>query len=162
MPDVRLHFDNAAAFADPHAWIWYPGSTAGALDVAAGGRDAWGPWFDVGLARPGFWFKFKDGAGVDARWETRERSAVVPAGADPELWALARSEFVYRVEPVPEEPGTAAAFLTGHGLAFDPQRPWAALGALPVNAGLTLFGLYHPTAARVSVTGSFNGWQPHG
>ena len=108
-------------------------------------------------------FKFKDGAGVDARWEGdgRDRAAMVPFGAGPELWAVARSAFVYRVEPVAAETESAADFLAAAGFAYDVgRRPWAPLGATPVAGGLTLFGLYHPTAARVSVTGDFNGWQP--
>lgn len=162
VPLVRLHYDNAEGFADPRAWVWYPGSTAG-QDVAAAGRDGWGAVFELDVARPRFMFKFKDGAGVDARWEGdgHDRAAMVPFGAEPELWAVARSAFVYRVEPVAAETESAADFLAAAGFAYDvARRPWAPLGATPVAGGLTLFGVYHPTAARVSVTGDFNGWQP--
>ncbi len=36
------------------------------------------------------------------------------------------------------------------------------LGATPLAGGGVLFGLYHPTAARVEVTGTFNDWQEPG
>jgi 1,4-alpha-glucan branching enzyme len=163
VPRVRLHYDDAAAFADPHVWVWYPASTAGGQDVGAAGRDDWGPFFDLDVGRPVFSCKFKDGPGPDARWEVgdRDRTATVPPGAEPEVWAVDRNAFVYRVEPASPEAQPAESCLRDLGFAYDPsRRPWAALGATPVGDGLTLFGFYHPTAAQISVIGDFNGWDP--
>ena len=163
MPRLRLHYDDAASFADPHVWIWYPGSMAGVQDVRATGRDGWGPIFDLDVARPVFSFKFKDGAGPGGPWEDgdRDRTATVQFGADPELWAVGGSAFVYRVQPVPQDAEPVAAFLAELGVPFDAdRRPWAPLGARPLGDGRTLFGVYHPVAARVSVIGDFNGWKP--
>ena len=140
-------------------WVWYPASTAGGLDLPVAGRDGWGAVFELEVARPPFSFEFKDGAGPDARWEAgdRDRTATVPVGADPELWAVARSTFVYRLEPASLTAEPATEYLAQLGFAFDPaRRPWAPHGATPVDDGLTLFGLYHPSAARVAVTGDFN------
>jgi len=162
MPRVRLHYDNADAFADPRAWVWYGASTREPQDVPATGRDDWGAVFDLDVARPTFSFKFKDGAGPGTRWDGHDRTATVPAGANPVLWAPTRSAFVYRVEPAPLEAGSAAAYVGSLGLPFDAgRRPWAVLGATVLGGGRTLFGFYHPTAARVAVTGDFNGWSPH-
>ena len=135
----------------------------GSADVPASRRDHWGAVFELEVARPTFSFKFKDGVGPDARWESsdRDRTATVPFGADPELWAVARSTFVYRVEPTPQEAGPLKAYLAGLGFPFDPdRRPWAPLGATPLGDGRTLFGLYHPSAARVSVSGDFDDSTP--
>jgi hypothetical protein len=136
---------------------------AGGQDAAAAGTDAWGPFFDLDLARPMFSCRFNDGAGDGAVWEPgdRDRTAMVPVGVDPQLWAVARNTFIYRVEPVQPEAESAEAYLRGLGIAYDPvRRPWAAIGAAPIGDGRTLFGFYHPTAARISVIGDFNGWAP--
>lgn len=66
VPQVRLHYDDAAAFANPFVWVWYAASAAGGQGVGAVGMDDWGPFFDLALARPVFSCKFKDGSGAGA------------------------------------------------------------------------------------------------
>src|SRR5918992_6265376 len=128
MARLRLHYDNGYAFADPSVWVWHGASTMEPQDVPATGRDRWGAVFDLDVARPVFSFKFKDGGGPRARWEPdgRDRTATVPVGANPELWAVSRSTFVYRVEPAPIEAGSAEAYIGSLGLQVDAdRRPWA-------------------------------------
>lgn len=169
---IRVHFDNSARFLDPHLWQWSDGSSI-TSDLAAGGRDAFGPFYDVDVAKSGFRFKFKDGPGTSGPWEPdslnrayTSSAATARARAVREVWTKGSNAFVYRVEPRRPESESAASFIGGlpfkAGTCIPDTGGPSALGANLTNDGRVVFGLYHPNAARVFVMGSFNGWQRPG
>ena len=91
------------------------------------------------------------------------------AASTPAMCGAGATAFVYPVRPADPQPEPAGAFL--ERLAADPGFPAGLLpsaagrsgfGANPLADGRALFGLYHPTAARVFVAGSFNDWQHPG
>ena len=110
---IRIHYDNANGFAQPHLWQWADGSTASA-DVAPTGHDGFGVIFDVQTTRSEFRFKFKDGPGTSGRWEggrldrfyswlSIDGSTISPD----EIWTTGSNAFVYHVEPRAPETETA-------------------------------------------------------
>ena len=171
---VMIHYDNGPGFADPHVWTWYDASVATQEDIAATGVDAFGPFFHVDAKRKNFGFKFKQGPGKAGPWEgdrldrSYEAIAVTEDGdAEPgEVWARGSKAFVYQAEPRAAEAQSAAQFVTTLPLkdgVFAPNSGGlSGLGATTLKDGRTLFGLYHPNAARVYVMGNFNDWQRPG
>ena len=163
---MRIHFDNSGGFSEPHLWVWYDGSPV-THDLAPAGKDAYGPYYDLVVIRSFARFRFKDGSGTLARWEPEARNremwpleSEAPVGG--EVWCRGDRAFVYHVEPRRPE-GSAAEFLGGievpAGLYLPGTGGPSGFGAHPVRGGGVLFGLYHPTAARVWVAGDFNDWQ---
>lgn len=176
-PLLTVHYDNGASLTDPHLWGWYAGSAVHD-DVAPSGEDDFGLMYEVPVRRPAMGFTFKQGPGVAGPWEpgnmdrsfqplTWREDHVEPA----HVWCRAGRAFVYPIRPAAVDPVPADArvrALFGDGL--DQATRYlartgglCALGAnlLPDGRGV-LFGLYHPTAARVHVAGTFNGWQRPG
>ncbi|MEA2843596.1 MAG: isoamylase [Actinomycetota bacterium] len=172
---LTVHYDNGRRFVRPHLWIFYAGSAL-VEDVAPTSVDDFGPVFETDVSRPEFGFTFKEGPGTFGPWEgpgfdRSHPTTVAGIDIDPnELWCRGDRAFVYTVRPADPEQETAPDFLAG--LATTPGFPagtyvsdtggLSGLGATVLADGTVLFGLYHPTAARVHVTGSFNGWQAPG
>src|SRR5215217_7707773 len=155
---IRVHYDNPFGFDEPHLWVWSDGSLVRS-DVAPTDRDDFGHVYDITVVRQEFHFKFKNGPGTAGPWEPasldrsfrpleRRDDTLVPD----EVWCTGNA-FVYHVEPKGTEPESAEAFLGR--LPFTPGTyipetgAVSGLGASRHVDGRTLFGLYHPTAARV-------------
>ena len=167
---LTVHYDNQTRLSSPQLRVWYAGSTV-REPVAPSGADDFGPVYRLSAQRPEFGFNFGEGPDRQAgdgherlyRPVTRQNGALDPS----EVWCRANRAFVYRVRPADPEPEPADAYV--RRLAADPGFPpglelpatggLSGLGANLLNDGRVLFGLYHPTAARVYLTGSFNNWQ---
>jgi 1,4-alpha-glucan branching enzyme len=166
---IRVHFDNSSGFQNPHLWQWADGSSRTG-DFAPSGQDSFGPFFDIEVSRPEFRFKFKAGSGTAGPWEADRLNrfyswlTIGPGAISPaEIWAKGDKAFVYHVEPRAPESESAETFIKRLPFkpgAFVPDTGGlSALGANLTTDGRTVFGLYHPNAARVFVMGSFNDWQ---
>ena len=141
-----------------------------------GGFDEDGPWFQVTVGPSSFNFRFKDLEG-DPGFERFYGNYL-----GREIWCLPDRPDVYHLKPaaakghvnefyqqirelVPENiylPETDVGYLR-EGI---PPRPGkkpgiekSMLGANVLKDGSILFGLFHPRAARVYLTGNFNDWQ---
>ena len=156
----------------PHLRLWHAG--ANPVDLAPTGADEFGPLWELSLVRPELTFTFtaSPGAAQTDGHDRRVRPLVrADGGLDPgQVWCRADRAFVYPVRPADPQPEPAGDFL--ERLATDPGFPAglelpstggrSGQGANLLADGRVLFGLYHPTAARVLVAGSFNDWQHPG
>lgn len=170
--EMTIHYDNGLQLADPALQVWYPGSDRREV-VAAAGADAFGPIFELAVQHPVFFLGFRqgrDGVGDPGGWDRQYRPLALRDGRlEPaEVWCMAARTFVYPVPPAPVKDESAGSFLT-ELLGRDRARGYvpdtgglSGLGAHLLDDGRVLFGLYHPTAARVHLMGSFNGWQHPG
>jgi 1,4-alpha-glucan branching enzyme len=167
---LRLHYDNAAGFKDPYIVIQYF-KDKGTYEFASTGKDDFGLVYELQIERSNFYFRFKDGAGKTQTWEgehlTRHYEGKGRKYASPcEIWVKGSNAFVYIVEPRIPERESASDFL--QTLRFKPGTyvpntgGLSGLGAQILDDGRTLFGFFHPMAARVYVTGDFNDWQHPG
>lgn len=170
----KVHYDNYARFNIPYLVIQNKGET-GFQEYAATGQDAFGDFYEVTIEqlRPAFNIRFKDGAGESDKWEnmTLTRTYVPPKkrGKRPssqEIWCRGYNGFLYSVEPRKAETETAAEFVKRFtfktGTYIPESGGLSGLGANVLADGRVLFGLFHPNAARVYVTGDFNKWQHPG
>lgn len=170
---VRIHYDNKLDFADPVMWVWVSDGATLEKEVHPAGSDDFGVYFDLDYNRTTFKFKFKDGTGKSAFWEDAklERYYNIYLGA--EIWAMADRHNVYHVRPaVPKENIKAYYERIKHLIPennfYLPNTDVAGmgipsmLGANLLKDGSILFGFFHPRAARVYLTGSFNGFQSPG
>ncbi|HEV2919083.1 MAG TPA: alpha-amylase family glycosyl hydrolase, partial [Actinomycetota bacterium] len=167
-----IHYDNLAGLARPHLRLWHAG--ANPVDLALTGGDEFGPLWELSLVDPELTFTFtaSPGAAQTDGHDRRVRPLVrADGGLDPgQAWCRGDRAFVYPVRPADPQPEPAVVFL--ERLAADPGFPAglelpsaggrSGLGASLLADGRVLFGLYHPTAARVFVAGSFNDWQHPG
>jgi hypothetical protein len=166
---LTIHYDNLAGLARPHLRLWQ--ADANTVDLAPTGGDEFGPLWELPLVPPELTFTFTAGPGA-AQTDGHDRRVRPPVGADGglepgQVWCRGDRAFVYPVRPADPQPEPAAAFL--ERLAADPGFPAglelpsaggrSGFGANLFADGRVLFGLYHPTAARVFVAGSFNDWQ---
>ncbi|MDH4064405.1 MAG: alpha-amylase family glycosyl hydrolase [Acidobacteriota bacterium] len=168
---VVIHYRNTRLFADPHLRVTYGGATATVL-LPATGADAFGPIFAFEAARLQFSFTFKEGAGLDGRWEPpgfdrRFRPVSDPAGPVlSEVWCTGDKPFIYPMSPREPEAQSAEAFLRTlvfrEGQYVPGSGGLSGLGSHGLRDGGVLFGFYHPNAARVFVAGTFNDWQRPG
>ena len=164
-----IHYDNLAGLARPHLRLWHTG--ANPVDLAPTGGDEFGPLWQLSLVRPELTFTFTAGPGA-AQTDGHDRHIRLLVRADGALqpgqvWCRGDRAFVYPVRPADPQPEQAGDLL--ERLAADPGFPAglelpsaggrSGLGANLLADGRVLFGLYHPTAARVFVAGSFNDWQ---
>ena len=166
---LTIHYDNLAGLARPHLRLWQ--ADANTVDLAPTGGDEFGPLWELPLVPPELTFTFTAGPGA-AQTDGHDRRVRPLVGADGgldpgQVWCRGDRAFVYPVRPADPQPEPAAAFL--ERLAADPGFPAglelpsaggrSGFGANLLADGRVLFGLYHPTAARVFVAGSFNDWQ---
>jgi 1,4-alpha-glucan branching enzyme len=86
--------------------------------------------------------------------------------APKEIWCRGDKAFVYHVAPRAPEAESAEAFLQQLSFKIGVYVPgtggFSGLGANLLADGRVLFGLYHPSAARVYLIGRFNDWQRPG
>lgn len=169
---VRIHFDNSQQIANPHVWLWHPASSV-VGDFPATGSDAFGAIFDAEFIRADFFFKFKSGPGIGGPWESQSlhrtyrppevEGAVIPPE---EIWCRGDRAFLYHSEPKAPETASAPEFLATlpfkPGMYIPKTGGLSGFGAHLLSDGLTLFGIYHPTAGRVFLMGEFNDWQRPG
>lgn len=66
--NVTIHYANEHGYSEPHLWIWYDGSSIH-HDIAACRTGDFGAVYEVDVLRSNFYFKFKQGPGVDGPWE---------------------------------------------------------------------------------------------
>ena len=175
---LTVHYDNSRRFVRPHLWIFYAGSAL-VDDVAPTSVDDFGPVFETDVSRPEFGFTFKEGPGTFGPWEgpgfdRSHRDDSVPAPARPSTLTSCGAEVTgpsctrcgrptpSRRRLPPSWPPLAAIRGFPAGTYVTDTGGLSGLGATVLADGTVLFGLYHPTAAQVHVTGSFNGWQVPG
>src|SRR4029453_16451163 len=147
--------------------------TAGAnpVDLAPTGGDEFGPLWELSLVDPELTFTFtaSPGAAQTDGHDRCVRSLVrADGGLDPgQVWCRGDRAFVYPVRPADPQPEPAVVFLERlaaapgfpAGLELPSAGGRSGVGATLLANGRVLFGLYHPTAARVFVAGRFNDWQ---
>jgi len=168
----RVHYDNYANLGNPYLAVQMDGDNT-IHEYAATKQDDYGFVYAFETDQTAFSFRFKDGAGDTPTWEgeslQRHYSLPQKRGKRPtsqEIWCRGTNAFTYDVEPRRAEADSAADFL--RGLSFKPgtyipeSGGLSGLGANVLADGRVLFGFFHPTAARVYVTGDFNNWQHPG
>jgi 1,4-alpha-glucan branching enzyme len=164
----KVHYDNYAKFDQPYLAIQNGDSVQ---EYAPSGQDEFGFMYDVTIAVTNFQFRFKDGAGETQKWENESLTRTLPKKrgkrpATQEVWCKGYNAFVYKVEPRKAEATSAAEFISQHafkpGMYIPESGGLSGLGANVLADGRVLFGFFHPNAARMYITGDFNGWQHPG
>ncbi|MBI3941572.1 MAG: 1,4-alpha-glucan branching protein [Chloroflexi bacterium] len=166
-----VHYDNVLRFEQPYLFLQYA-ETGEIHEFSPAGKDGYGSIYELTLDYPAANFKFKDGPGDTEKWEdqTLDRSYQVSAEGDKdavaEIWCRGHNAFVYTVEPRLPEKESALDFLKQlnfkDGFYVPEAEVLSGLGANLLADGRVEFGLFHPHAARVYLTGSFNDWQHPG
>lgn len=160
-----VHFDNLGGFA-PVSLLLRAGDQKPQL-IAPSGSDEFGAVFVLPEAQEWRQFKFgRPGSETtppvfegDSHWRSLPPASVRALN---EIWARSQHPFVHTVQPAPVSQHTAAeiastlefkagAYLSDTAGAF-------ALGANVLQNGGVSFGFFHPHAARVFLTGTFNDW----
>jgi len=162
---LTLHYDNALHLPAPRLEVRFAGAPAPEV-IAASGDDAFGLVYRAELARSEFRFRFVAGSGAPGADPARAfrpfRTLDRRAEAD-EVWCSGHHAFLYPVAPRAAEARSAPEVLGAlpwkPGAYVPASGGLSGLGAHVLADGRVSFGLYHPTAARVWVVGSFNDWQ---
>lgn len=169
MHQVKIHAPQELGFANPVLRLWFPDrDRAGSFfEIHPSGWDDYGPVFTLNLKRNYFCFKYGERRGEDRKWEEIVRCYGRHFG--PEVWTVARHEEIYPVKPAKPVGSTNEFYEKIKGLAgknlYLPDTDVSGggtvslLGAHYLTDGSTVFGLFHPRAARVYVIGNFNDWQ---
>ena len=168
----KVHYDNFARLGNPYLAVQTDGEDS-FREYAAAGQDDYGFVYQFETDQTAFHLRFKDGAGDTQAWENESlrRSYSLPKKREKrptleEIWCRGYNAFLYSVEPRRAEPESAADFLKRlqfkPGMYIPESGGFAGLGANVLADGRVLFGFFHPTAARVYVTGDFNDWQHPG
>lgn len=161
---LRIHYDNQRTFTRPYAWVWEPSGRT--VDLEPTGKDTYGFYYDARIEGTTVGVKFKDGPGRSDHWESVERQYTLAeemAGLWPrELWCKPDNPFFYDVQPALAEPESAEQWLGGlrfpEGMYIPGTGGLSGLGANVLDGRGVQFGLFHPTAGRVFLAGTFNGW----
>jgi 1,4-alpha-glucan branching enzyme len=163
----KVHYDNDASFQNPYLVVKAEGDSA-PTEYAPTGKDEYGVVYEIPLDKAAVQMRFKDGEGETPNWEdekltrtyTPQKGRRATSG---EIWCRSYNAFVYTVEPRKAEAESIADFigqLSFRSGAYIPESGGlSGLGANILADGRILFGLFHPNAARVYVTGDFNDWQ---
>ncbi|MGI6647869.1 MAG: alpha-amylase family glycosyl hydrolase [Bacillota bacterium] len=167
---VRIHYDNKKEFVEPLMWVWVSDGATLEREITPSGQDDFGVYYDLNYNRSSFHFRFKDGQGVGAIWEDESLNRYYSQHLGPEIWSMADRHNLYPVRPA-EPVGNVRAYYDEikHLILKDnfyfPQTDVSGLGIpsmLGANLladGSILFGFFHPRAARVYLTGTFNDFQ---
>jgi len=167
---LRIHYDNGNNFIDPHLWTWVTDGSTLEREVAPGGRDSFGVYYDVEFNRSSFNFKFKDGGGKKNIWEEGAFDRYYHLRLGTEIWTMSDRHNVYHI--LPAKPVGHVKDYYARIRHLIPQKNFylpntdvsglgvpSMLGATPLTDGTILFGFFHPRAARVYLVGNFNEWQ---
>jgi 1,4-alpha-glucan branching enzyme len=169
MPTITFHYNNSLCFRKPQLCIIYP--SIGEYIVNPAAVDDFGPVYSADAVKTNFSFKFRDGADnvyehPRLEKEFKPYGKISGPGIMDEIWCKADKPFIYPMLPQAVEPESAPDYLNRLGCRSDYFVPstgsLSGLGAIKLNDGKILFGLYHPNAAKVYVRGSFNNWQRPG
>jgi len=167
---VRIHYDNKREFVEPVMWVWVTDGATLEKEVTPSGKEDFGFYFDLEYNRSSFDFCFKDGKGSATAWEEASSNRHYDRYLGSEIWTKADRHNLYNVLPA-EPVGNAGTY-------YDSIKPLiinenyyipdtdvsglqipSMLGANILKDGSLLFGFFHPRAARVYLTGSFNDFQ---
>ncbi|HHU82807.1 MAG TPA: 1,4-alpha-glucan branching protein, partial [Firmicutes bacterium] len=167
MHQVKVHAPQELGFTNPVLLFWFPQQEGAVHEVYPSGWDDYGPVFQFTLRRNYFCFSFADRQG-----EKRVRERFVRCYGQNfgrEIWTVARHEEIYPVKPEKPAGSTREVYEEIQGIAgknlYLPDTDVSGQGAVSLLGvhylldGTTLFGFFHPRAARVYVTGNFNDWQ---
>jgi 1,4-alpha-glucan branching enzyme len=167
MHRVKIHAPYSLNFKNPFLHLWYPGHNEAYQDYPVTDWDDYGAVFEFKQIRNYFCFKFGEKNGSQVTWEEQERCYGQHLG--PEVWTVSHYNEVY-----PQKPAVVAGSVRDLFPEIAPlvrknqylpetdvrgEGVVAMLGATYLQDGTTLFGFYHPRAARVYLVGNFNNWQ---
>jgi len=168
---LKVHYDNNASFHHPYLIVKADDDAAPAK-YAPIDQDAFGLIYTIPIERTTIQIRFKDGASESDRWEDEKLVRTYTPKkkgrrvSSEEIWCRCYNAFVYTVEPRQAETESAAEFIGQFSFkpgTFVPDSGGlSGLGPNILEDGRVLFGLFHPNAARVYVTGDFNDWQHPG
>ncbi|NUQ01922.1 MAG: 1,4-alpha-glucan branching protein, partial [Armatimonadetes bacterium] len=162
MATTIVHFNNARRYRRP-VLVWCGGCQE-LQPVEPTGTDAFGPFYEIEVESEQFEFTFRDGVLGDPDMSALQRSFAPPpeANAPVEIWCQSGNPFVYQVCPRQPDRRHASEYLRTlrfkEGVYVPGSGGLSGLGATVLAEAGVLFGLYHPTAARVYVMGDFNDW----
>lgn len=167
MYHVKVHAPQNLGFTSPFLHLWYPGHNEAFHDFEVKGSDDYGPYFELTLRRNYFCFKYGERRGAETKWEQVERCYGQHLGK--EVWTVAEHNEVYPVKPEAVVGSTQELYREILPLQrknqylpetdITEQVVVSLLGANYLQDGTTLFGFFHPRAARVYLVGNFNDWQ---
>jgi len=159
---LTVHYDNRAPFAHPIVLVRSADGEPALIHPS--GQDEFGAVFTFEVADNPVLLKFGDETEAenvesDSLWRQVEFADTKSL----EVWCRSWHPFV-----LTSQPQTVAEVDAGE-IACNTHFTWGqyisdtggrfALGANPLRDGGVLFGFFHPHAARVYVTGTFNDWQ---
>jgi 1,4-alpha-glucan branching enzyme len=161
---IIIHFDNLAGFDKPVVYVQR--ETDKQPTVISSSKDEYGSRFEIPAPfDPFIAFKFgeaDDGAKVepDSLWRS---IATNQAEKTQEFWCRSWHPFVHTAQPHPVDAHSASQIIEHESfvdrLAVSSTGGRFGLGASALKTDGVLFGMFHPHAARVFVTGDFNDWQ---
>jgi len=167
---IRIHYDNSNGFTTPVMWVWVSDGATLEKEIENCGTDNFGVYFDLYYNRSSFNFIFKDGKGENVRWEDNSLNRSFHKHSGNEIWSMGDRHNIYNVRPAAHQ-GDAKEYYRSISHLI-PNRDFylpttdvsgmgtpSMLGANILADGSILFGFFHPRAARVYLTGTFNQWQ---
>ncbi len=163
--NLTIHYDNLAQFDTPIALVR---SVEGEPKrITPAGEDAYGSIFHVDVTDNPILLKFTDENNPDnGEPDSLWRQVTFSRKKSLEIWCRGWHPFVLTSAPqAVEAQGAAEVAANTHftwGQYISETGGRYALGANPLRDGGVLFGFFHPHAARVYVTGTFNDWQHPG
>jgi 1,4-alpha-glucan branching enzyme len=165
MAKVLIHFDNYGQYNQPEMVMTSPTGEK-KTSLAPVRQDDYGVVYEVDVrAKATLVFKFADAGAseeADSLWRVLDSKVYSDLR---EVWARSWNPFVYVTAPrIPDERHASEVAQQDYvwGIYISDSGGRFALGASPLRDGGVFFGLFHPHAARVYVTGDFNGWQHPG
>jgi 1,4-alpha-glucan branching enzyme len=151
-------------------WVWVCDGATLEREIAPGGRDDFGVYYDLTYNRSSFNFLFKDGRGKDVAWEDEKFTRSFHLHLGREIWSMSDRHNIYNVPPA-EPRGSVKDYyrqispLVPETNFYLPSTDVSGLGVTSMlganilTDGSILFGFFHPYAARVYLAGNFNDWQ---
>ena len=161
---IIIHFDNYVGFQKP-ALLFKNAEADSPDELAPISNDDFGVVFELSSSVDQMlFFKFCDQETSTVE-DDRLYRAMVPSHVATfnEVWCRSWNTFVYTSEPATVQKRTASEVIEqqsfADGLYVSDAGGRFALGASVTLDHSVIFGLFHPHAARVYVTGDFNNWQ---
>ncbi|MEQ8673886.1 MAG: alpha-amylase family glycosyl hydrolase [Aggregatilineales bacterium] len=159
-----IHYDNANGFQEPTLFVQH-GAGKDLEKISAHSKDDFGTIFEVATQKDkSLTLKF-----YDAQTETTQDTDVYHHVSAQhfanvkEIWCRSWHVFVYTSRPQSAQPKNAGEIVAEYtftdGTFISDTSGRFALGASKLQGDGVLFGIFHPHAARIYVTGDFNDWQ---